>query len=154
MMNKNKVTFKILFSLKDKETCVLLVTTTSMWPLIDASDQVVIERINLEKINKYDVIVFYSYKLQKIIIHRVVKSQKLNNMIVLTTKGDNNTKNDEDFVTEKNFLGKAIIIKDKKINLREYNYFWLSMHFNNPVFIKLKQKLFHFFYNSRINSCF
>jgi len=150
MMNLNKIIFNSLLALKYKESCVLHVSTTSMWPLIDANDQIVVERINVEKIKKYDVIVFYSYKLQKLVVHRVVKSQELNNKIVFTTKGDNNPKNDEDSVTKKSFLGRVIFIKNKKIDLERYNYFWLSIHFDNPIFIKLKQKLFHFFYNSRV----
>lgn len=152
-MKKNKNIFNLLKNLKLGDECLFHVSSNSMWPLIDINDKVVLQKTKINNIKKFDIIIFYSNEFGELLAHRVTTVNK-NKDIELETKGDNNVFKDNILINKNNFLGKITINKSKKINFNKNNYSWLSFCISNQLFLKIKRKLFYFFYNSRLGSRF
>jgi len=153
-MKSNRKVFELLQTLEVGEKCTIHVSSDSMWPLIDINDQLILERTSVRKIAEFDIVVFYSCEYKKMMVHRAIDVFKKNEKTIFFTKGDNSLFKDVSVVTEENFLGKVIFVKNKKISLEDNNYKWLSFYYSNKLFLKIKQKLFYFLYNSRFNSFF
>ena len=86
------------------------IVSPSMEPTIKIGSSIVYNKININKIKKDDIIVFNYINENEIvtnsyIVHRVIDIQKIDNEIRLITKGDNNLDSDNNYVTEKNFIG-------------------------------------------------
>jgi len=86
--------------------------SSSMEPTIKSGNTIIYNKVDINKVKKNDIIVYYFTDndeniLSNIkIIHRVIEVIKdKNNNISLITRGDNNKENDKIYVTEKNFLG-------------------------------------------------
>ena len=83
----------------------------SMNPTIKINESVVYDIVDIKTIKENDIVVYYNEGFK--VVHRVVKVLKdENNNVKLTTKGDNNLYNDENYVTKDNFIG----IYSKKIS--------------------------------------
>lgn len=153
-MKTNKSIFKLLQKLRPNEKCLFHVPSNSMWPLIKIGDKVILQKKEIEKIKKFDVIIYYSNKYKYLVVHRVIKINYKNNTTSFITKGDNNSFKDEETINSNNFLGKIVAIKNKKINLNRNSYSWLTFNAPSKIFLNLKYKLFHWLNNSRTKSHF
>lgn len=87
----------------------IAVMSNSMAKLINRGDLVIVEKLNSEEkknLKQHDII---EYRLDNsIIIHRIIEIEKANNGEVrYTTKGDNNTAADNDYVLEDQIVAKV-----------------------------------------------
>lgn len=72
---------------------IFAIASNSMQPVFSRGDTVIIEKINDKKlINNGDIIAFRHEG--RVLVHRVVKIRKYNNVLYYTTKGDNNNTED------------------------------------------------------------
>ncbi len=100
--NKNaNLLFNFLKELPMGEKFVAKVISSSMEPLILKGDEVVVEKISFSKLNKGDIVAFWSEELKNILIHRFYKMEKGK----IVTKGDSNIAADYGYVEKKNLLG-------------------------------------------------
>ncbi len=91
---------------------MIAIGSNSMKPIYSRGDAIIYEKINSEKINVGDILVFQDGK--KIVTHRVVKKYYTNNMYYFSTKGDNNDTKDPNDVSSSYVLGR-VIFKTKYI---------------------------------------
>lgn len=90
------------------------VATGSMYPKINIGDVVLIEKCGINDIKIGDVV---EYQLEnQFIIHRVIKIEVENAEFSLITKGDNNSSEDANKVSEEQIIGK-VIFKIKYVGL-------------------------------------
>jgi signal peptidase I len=100
--------------LKDKNCYYYgIAYSDSMEPLISSGDKIKIKQCSYKYIKKGDIIAFY--RKNKIILHRVLKINKYKESFI--AKGDNRM-NIERGIRYKNFLGKAVFLKN---NLYSYS---------------------------------
>ena len=91
-------------------------------------DVAIIEKFDkryLEQIKINDII--YYKKYDKLIIHRIVNIELINNKVIITTKGDNNSDVDSWKVYEEDIIG----IMKGKIPFLGYPAVWLNEVINN-----------------------
>jgi len=94
---------------------VRVVVSESMVPVLNKGDIIFVVPCKIEDVDVGDIVAYRS-KLQngEVIAHRVVAKEEINATVILTTKGDANTKTDqeygEDYVTSKNFFGKVLMV--------------------------------------------
>ena len=93
---------------------LFVITTESMEPYINQNDIVITKKVKAENIKEGDVITFS--KNGKVITHRVVKINNLNDEFSFVTKGDNNTVEDTQEIYFNEIEGKYFI-KIPKIGL-------------------------------------
>jgi len=76
---------------------VRVVVSESMVPALNKGDIIFVVPCKIEDVDIGDIIAYRS-KLQngEVIAHRVVGKEEINGTVVLTTKGDANTKTDQD----------------------------------------------------------
>ncbi len=141
----SKDIYQVLRSLPFGETFKVEVTTGSMDPLVSIKDEVVIRRCKFSDISRFDLVAFYSKSLNEVVMHRVVKIERLG----LVTKGDSNLKNDLELVTQDTLLGKVVRIENKDIDLEKHNYSLLRWFIDNRIFLRIRGKLLQFFNNTR-----
>lgn len=102
-----------------------VVATSSMEPTIMTGEILTIKSIPYNEIDEEDIIVFWSAKDQKYIVHRVI--EKTDDGLV--TKGDNPLVSvDEDLVTEENYHG--IVIKHHRF----FNLGKIILEYRNLVY--------------------
>ncbi len=93
----------LLFNLGTFNIRPTVVLSGSMRPYIHEGDLLLIEKCNIEDIKEKDIIEFKKEDFS--IVHRVINISKEKGIIKITTKGDNNIKEDEGFVTQENLNG-------------------------------------------------
>ncbi len=101
----------------------MAVQTGSMTPEYPVGSVIIIKETDPAKLNKNDVITFYSPYLNKIVTHRIVEvSEDGDGTYSFTTKGDANEINDEHPAEGEQVIGKVIAkssIMEKLVKLRE-----------------------------------
>ncbi|MCK9470979.1 MAG: signal peptidase I [Bacilli bacterium] len=95
-----------------------VVPTNSMVPTIQVGDIVITKEKDFEEVDVEDIIVFYSQRDNKYIVHRVVEIKEEGTLI---TKGDNNPAKDPDEVTSENYVGTVVKIV-RKVGTLVLNY--------------------------------
>lgn len=92
---------------------MLVIGSGSMTGTIDKGDAIIFRSSNdIKKVKKGDIILFGSG--DKIIVHRVVKIEDINDEIRLYTKGDNNVQQDAGYITKEEYKG-YVVFKVKQI---------------------------------------
>ena len=92
---------------------MLVIGSGSMTGTLDKGDAIIFRSSNnIKKVKKGDIILFGSG--DKIIVHRVVKIEDINDEIRLYTKGDNNVQQDAGYITDKEYKG-YVVFKVKQI---------------------------------------
>ncbi len=85
---------------------MLVIGSGSMTGTLDKGDAIIYKNSkDIKDIKKGDIILYSTNT--KIIVHRVVKIEDINDEIRLYTKGDNNIQQDSGYVTRKTFKGKV-----------------------------------------------
>ena len=80
------------------------IASNSMQPMFSRGDAVVIEKINDKTIINNDDVIAFKHD-GRILVHRVAKIRKYNNVLYYTTKGDNNSTEDNFEVTKNDIEG-------------------------------------------------
>ncbi len=125
----------------------------SMFPFLREGDIGSIKKCEIAKLKIGDVIVFKHNT--KMIGHRLIKKEILNEKYILTTKGDTSIKPDHSF-SDDLYVGKLVCInrKGKQVNLQTMLNYWYgyliaqTSFFNTPFFIlnkKVHRRLQHYF---------
>ena len=92
---------------------MLVIGSGSMTGTLDKGDAIIFRSSNnIKEVKKGDIILFGSG--DKIIVHRVVKIEDINDEIRLYTKGDNNVQQDAGYITDKEYKG-YVVFKIKQI---------------------------------------
>lgn len=92
---------------------MLVIGSGSMTGTLDKGDAIIFRSSNnIKEVKKGDIILFGSG--DKIIVHRVVKIEDINDEIRLYTKGDNNVQQDAGYITDKEYKG-YVVFKVKQI---------------------------------------
>lgn len=92
---------------------MLVIGTGSMTGTLDKGDAIIFRSSNnIKKVKRGDIILFGSG--DKIVVHRVVKIEDINDEIRLYTKGDNNVQQDAGYITKKEYKG-YVVFKIKQI---------------------------------------
>lgn len=84
-----------------------IITTDSMTPTIRAGDVIITKKVGKEKIQKGDIITFYTNS--EINTHRITNIEEKDNETYYTTKGDNNNVEDSQKIKFSEIIGKHII---------------------------------------------
>ena len=69
---------------------IMIVTTTSMLPVLNPNDMIVVESASIDELKEGDIIAFDSHQKMGIIAHRVIEVFEKDGDMVVDTKGDNN----------------------------------------------------------------
>lgn len=97
---------------------ILIITSTSMQPVLHPNDLIIVENIPIDQVSNGDIITFESHMEFGIVAHRVIEIHDEFDHISLSTKGDNIQHPDPWLVTENDFIGKVVhIIPDVGILL-------------------------------------
>ncbi len=105
-------TIDLVKKLGENQKIIAQATSNSMTPVIKKGDKVTIRKVRYTDVEVKDIIAFYIADRKNIIVHRVVQKINEKKENYLVTKGDNNRVEDPWIVTEKNFLGKIIKVKN------------------------------------------
>ena len=89
---------------------IMVTTTTSMIPVLNPNDMIIVELTSIDGINNGDIIAFDSHQEFGIVAHRVIEKSEKDGAMVLDTKGDNNEQADPWYVTDDDLIGKVIQI--------------------------------------------
>ena len=85
---------------------MLVIGSGSMTGTINKGDAIIYGKIkNINEVKEKDIIVFENNK--RMIVHRVIKIEDINNEIRIYTKGDNNPQQDPLYSTKDNIVGKV-----------------------------------------------
>jgi signal peptidase I len=119
----------------DVDTPIIVISGSSMTPAILPGDLAFVKREHVNDIKTNDIIAFKNKseshkasddsaapsddnKNYQIVVHRVVAiARDEGNQIMLTTKGDFNFENDDDFVKEANYIGRVYLVVPKLGNI-------------------------------------
>ena len=85
---------------------IMVITTTSMLPVLKPNDMIVVQMQNIEQIKEGDIIAFDSHMEFGIVAHRVIEKYEKDGQIIVDTKGDNNEEADPWYVTDEDLIGK------------------------------------------------
>ena len=85
---------------------IMVITTTSMLPVLKPNNMIVVQMQNIEQISKGDIIAFDSHMEFGIVAHRVIEKYEKDGQIIVDTKGDNNEEADPWYVTDEDLIGK------------------------------------------------
>lgn len=98
----------------DTDKPVIIIEGSSMVPNINSGDIVLLHRQHLGEVQIGDVIAFKKQIIDgygpsnPIVVHRIVDKQTgEDGQTLLTTRGDFNLENDDEFTDEKNYIGKV-----------------------------------------------
>ena len=86
---------------------IMVITSTSMIPVLNPNDLITVKKIDIDQIQKNDIIVFYSHKEMGNIAHRVVEIDQEEGKTVIVTKGDNVITKDPWLVSDEDLIGKV-----------------------------------------------
>ncbi|HDN75720.1 MAG TPA: signal peptidase I [Acidilobales archaeon] len=92
-----------------------VVEGTSMEPLLQTGDIVIVTKVNIKDIKPGDVIVYEKYR-GTYVIHRVMEVKVSNGRVIIITKGDNNSYYDPPITSEK-IIGKVLAIGDAIVKI-------------------------------------
>lgn len=84
---------------------MVTILSESMLPSLNVKDTIIYDKKHINEVKKDDIIAYYFPNTAIKTVHRVIDITNQDDQILLTTKGDNNTENDPDYVTKDNFLG-------------------------------------------------
>ncbi|KAG2473439.1 MAG: hypothetical protein NPMRTH4_1340008 [Nitrosopumilales archaeon] len=88
---------------------IMVVTSTSMLPVLQPNDLIVVEPTTIDQIKVGDIITFDSHMEDwGIIAHRAIEISELDGEIAISTKGDNVEREDGWHVRDRDFTGKVI----------------------------------------------
>lgn len=114
------MTFFLLYI--DVDTPIVIISGSSMTPTVLPGDVVLIKREHINDITIHDIIAFVSVNdgnsqqndEKKTVVHRVVNiTTDEYNRVFLITRGDFNFNNDDELVTESNYIGKMYFVIPK-----------------------------------------
>lgn len=98
----------------------IAIATGSMTPAINIGDVAIIKKCNPNNLKVGDII---EYQMPDFtVVHRVVGIKQENGKFYFTTKGDNNSSNDKNLVTEEQLIGKCLF----KIKYLGYPAIWIT----------------------------
>ena len=86
---------------------IMVITTTSMLPVLNPNDMIIVESVSIDEIKEGDIIAFDSHMKMGIVAHRVIEVYEEDEQTVVDTKGDNNEKLDPWYVTDDDLIGKV-----------------------------------------------
>ena len=86
---------------------IMVTTTTSMLPVLNPNDMIIVEFSSIDELNEGDIIAFDSHQKMGIVAHRVIEIFEKDGQTVVDTKGDNNEKPDPWYVTDDDLIGKV-----------------------------------------------
>lgn len=92
---------------------VMIITSTSMIPVLQPNDLIIVENIPIEQVNPGDIITFQSHMEFGIVAHRAIEIHNEEGHIGISTKGDNIDDPDGWLVQDADFIGKVIKIIPK-----------------------------------------
>jgi len=95
---------------------IIVVTSTSMNPSIEAGDAVLIVKVKPEEIRVGDIISYVKvvpFTSMQIVTHRVIEANQYGDLYLFKTKGDANPTCDGWDVTSKEVIGKAVLVLPK-----------------------------------------
>jgi len=88
---------------------IMVITSTSMLPVLKPNDLIIVEPATIDQIKVGDIITYDSHMEDwGIIAHRAIEVVDLNGEIVVKTKGDNVENKDGWHVTDSDLTGKVI----------------------------------------------
>ena len=86
---------------------IMVITSTSMIPVLNPNDLITVKKIDIDQIQKNDIIVFDSHTETGNIAHRAIKIDQEEGKIVIVTKGDNVITKDPWLVSDEDLIGKV-----------------------------------------------
>lgn len=128
---------------------ICYVVTGSMEPALAVGDAILIKKVSVQNINEQDIITYKSATgvlSGNFITHRVIEKHILNDIITFTTKGDANTEEDAEVITEEKIYGvfvkKLSFIKFLMSILSNFWSFFIIVVL--PLFISLTMQMVNF----------
>lgn len=92
---------------------IMVITSTSMLPVLYPNDLIIVEAVNVDEIKKDDIITFESHMDFGIVAHRVIDFHVEHGEILIITKGDNVYSPDPWQVSNDDLIGKVVKIIPK-----------------------------------------
>ena len=92
---------------------VMVISSTSMLPVLQPNDLIIVESATVDQIKENDIIAFESHMQFGIVAHRAVDFHQENEEILIVTKGDNIDDPDSWIVSNEDIIGKVIEIIPK-----------------------------------------
>ena len=89
---------------------VMVISSTSMLPVLQPNDLIIVESATVEQIKEGDIITFESHMEFGIVAHRAVDFHEEHGEILIVTKGDNIDYPDSWVVSDDDLIGKVIEI--------------------------------------------
>jgi len=86
---------------------IMVITSTSMEPVLKPNDLIVVEKASVAQIEQGDIIAFDSHMEMGIIAHRAIEVYEHDGDLVINTKGDNAENEDPWRVTDDALIGKV-----------------------------------------------
>ncbi len=108
---------RVALGLDTTESPFYVVSSGSMIPTLNINDVLIVQGIDFNEIQVGDIIVFHRPNIHdKIIVHRVIEINEVNDIRVVTTKGDANPSviPGTDYpITEDDYIGKVVFVIPK-----------------------------------------
>ena len=92
---------------------VMVISSTSMLPVLQPNDLIIVESVTTNQIKEGDIITFESHMEFGIVAHRAVGFHEEHGEILIATKGDNIEEPDSWLVSDEDIIGKVIEIIPK-----------------------------------------
>ena len=86
---------------------IMVITSTSMEPVLKPNDLIVVEKASIAQIEPGDIIAFDSHMEMGIVAHRAIEVYEHDGGLVMDTKGDNAENKDPWRVTDDDLIGKV-----------------------------------------------
>ena len=86
---------------------IMVITSTSMEPVLKPNDLIVVEKASVAQIEQGDIIAFDSHMEMGIVAHRAIEVYEHDGDLVIDTKEDNAEKEDPWYVTDDDLIGKV-----------------------------------------------
>jgi len=86
---------------------IMVITSTSMEPVLKPNDLIVVEKASVAQIEQGDIIAFDSHMEMGIVAHRAIEVYEHDGDLVIGTKGDNTENEDPWRVTDDDLIGKV-----------------------------------------------
>ena len=145
---KNTLSVLINEELNSGKYFCFTVCTSSMFPLIDPGDEIVVKKSSSDTLKCGDILVFEKYS--ELYTHRFLGKRMFNSKIKLITKGDNSFIIDEP-LSEEDLLGKVVSIKNTHKSIDLESNFWKTVNVVIGALSYLGWIVFNFFRNLKRN---
>lgn len=86
---------------------IMVITSTSMEPVLKPNDLIVVEKASVAQIEQGDIIAFDSHTEIGVVAHRAIEVYEHDGDLVIDTKGDNAENEDPWRVTDDDLIGKV-----------------------------------------------